>query len=209
MINVALCLPAFVFAANTIMQRWRWTTAGVYAMFLIPIIPNALMFGQVDVNGEAYYQQAQAFVGAMASSPLLATTPDWVQPNASFVGMPDMTVGWIKKAKQEGKLQSDFPVLGPGAKSQLPVRFGVSVIDGAHVDKPCQTYTTPIEVKPNVGDQWEYRGAMNISTQKDGKRTSFPVVYSDAFEQNTLQIATPNLDLLIEPVSSGSFELCK
>src|SRR5262249_11719255 len=119
------------------------------------------------------------------------------------------SVGYIKTAKREGKLPDSFPPLGPGAKTQLPVRLGVSVIVGTKIQKPCQTYTAPIEVKPNVGDQWVYHGAMNISTQKDGHRPSYPVVFSDVLEQNTLQIANPNLDLLIEPVNSGTFELCK
>jgi hypothetical protein len=211
MISVALCLPALVFAANTILQRWRWTTPAMFALFLVPAPLNALQFNQFDngVNNPAFYQRLIAFVTGVANSPLLEKTPAWVRPNASLVGMPDMTVGWLAEAKKEGKLPDPIP-MGAPAKTQLPVQLGVSVITDVPTGKTCQTHTTPFNISPAVGDTWIFHGTMTVSSVQDGKRTSFPVAFSDAAGPNSIEIAAPGLQLLIEPGKQPgkSFELC-
>jgi hypothetical protein len=207
---VALSLPAFAFAANAIVTRWRWSTPAVFAVFLIPIPWNIAAFTQPDgVFGQTYYGLIKEFVSALPTTPLIHQVPRSAQPDATFIGEPGMTAGWILDESAAGK----FPppaTLPPERVAQLPVKLGVTTISGAPPPGlTCRTYTSPITLKPKVGDTWFYAHELQISPVKDGQRRAYPVRFSDHLSNPTLQIGLPDLELLVEPTAgNSSFELC-
>ena len=211
-VTALMTMPAFAFAAHALVQRWRWAFPVVLALFLIPIPWNIKAFdpGDDPILGAAYYRRAQAFVTAIPDSPLATQVPGWVQPDSSFLGMPDMSVGWLIDAEKAGELPPPIPMEASNA-SQMPVKLGVVVLNTpSHVEQSaCQTFTQPTTVKPKVGDQWTYFGDVSVSTAKNGKRTSFPVAFSTATENNHIEITLPNLELLLEPsLNNTSYQIC-
>jgi hypothetical protein len=209
-VTVALSLPAFAFAADTIIRRWRWSTPAVFAVFLIPIPWNVAAFTPPDGQiGQSYFDNIKSFVAALPGTSYIHQMPRDVQPEDSAFGEPGMTVGWVLDESAAGKFPPPV-TLPPGRAAQLPVKLGVVPVRGAPPPGlDCRTHEQPLTLRPKVGDVLSYKGDLQISLGQEGNRRGFPTVFTDKAGSTVLQIALPDLELIVETARGNpSFELC-
>jgi hypothetical protein len=107
-LGTALTLPALAVAADAIARRWRLLTPAVVGLLMIGTPWNANQFDDAFSFERFMRRQEQLVIGA-AYSPKAAEVPDWVELDRSVSTGGHLTMGWLRSAKQAGKIPAPDP----------------------------------------------------------------------------------------------------
>ena len=117
-LGTALTLPALAVAADAIARRWRLLTPAVVWLLMIGIPWNVNQFNDAFLLEKFMRRQEQVVIGA-AYSPKAAEVPDWVELDRGISTGGYLTMGWLRSAKQAGKIPAPDP-----ARSRHRARVG-------------------------------------------------------------------------------------
>jgi hypothetical protein len=206
-VMAALTLPALAVAADALVNRWRWSTPLVVAVFLVPMPFNAVDFGDDVVLTPASFTAVRNYVANLPHQPLVHEVPSWVKPNESLLGQPDMTLEWLLDADRRGELPEPSGPLSPLTMQLLPIQLGVAKVDGPRpTDLECVASTEPLAVDPTVGERWYFASPVQIA----GRAGDAPGTLWVNFPRTNIEITLPDLHLLLAPpVGEDRFELCR
>jgi hypothetical protein len=146
-LTVAMLLPALAVAVDALGRRWLVAVPLALALVAIGVPGNVAMFGNGRVVGPQFDAQRQTMLG-LAASPLARQVPPGVKPDpfTSF----DVTIGWLLKARQDGKLGDPGPI-PQSVSSQFPVRLGLQLVLLPYVPKACTRTSGPVVMSPPKG----------------------------------------------------------
>ena len=216
-VMAALMLPALAVAADAITRRWSRSLPFVCLVFLIPVPCNAVQFGDDQLLTPNYFRSERRYVATLPGLPMASQVPSWIEPNGTIAGQPDMTVGWLLQAKQEGALPS-AESLDLIQTAMLPLQLGV-VVDpsDAPAGLSCATYDHPITVDPQRGENWTVNSPVRVATRSaSGDQPATPWLnlgtpVSIATPTGLhLSITLPGLRLVVAPAEGqDEFQLCR
>jgi hypothetical protein len=215
-LGTALTLPALAVAADAIARRWRILTPAVVALLMLGIPWNANQFDDAPLLEKLMRRQEQLVIGA-AYSPMAAEVPDWVELDRSISTGGHLTMGWLRSAKQAGKIPGPIP-LDRATERQLELQVGL-----VPIEKPGSTNLKcraekKIAVRPKKGDRFRISSAMDVSTTSDGERPESVWVrytpeakYLDETSEDggmVLETQFDGLYLLLAATGPGTFTYC-
>jgi hypothetical protein len=216
-----LCLPAFAFAADSLVRRWPLLWPLVLALFVVPIPSNSASFSDELIFSDTFHNNTRDMVVAIANDPDSGKVPPETKP-MELAGVPRLTIGWLLGAKDEGKLPEAHS-LPPAAASTIPVRIGVmQLASGVPPGTECREYDKPLVLDPAEGQQYgmppvppEQRvlglitGGVMISTREGDKPAGPAIRFQSTANSQALMVTLPDLHLLVTaPPGEHTFQFC-
>jgi hypothetical protein len=215
-IGVALVLPALAVAGDAVIRRWWFTTPLVIALFVVGLPGNFREFDDYETDNtpwyvanvapEDYFPTRRQMVLGLADSPRLAELPDWVLPDPSVFGTPEVTVGWLETAKANGKIPEPGN-LAPTMKQHIRARLALILTEEPPPDDAvCTVLTNPTDSAPAEGDVIGLKSPVNITLiDSTGKPIAIPV----GFGVGRITVDETGLRMRIGPVfPSNTYEIC-
>jgi hypothetical protein len=201
----AMTLPALAVAIDALGRRWRPVQAMAVAAVLIAAPFNAFSFGDDPYLSPNYYARQRNYVTALPELPEARAVPPWVVPNATILGQPDMSIGWLVAASDRGELPSPGQ-LDPRATQTAVIQLGVAAVG----DEPPEGLTCADEVRlavdPSLGERLVFETQVVVASRADDGSVSRGVL----FEPSVVEITLPDLHLLLTPPSeSDQFRICR
>jgi len=213
-IGAALALPALAVAVSALVQRWR--AVGVVALGVLAIgIPwNATTFQDTPFN-RAYFADRKRILTEVVRLPEAREVPRWVRPIGDpFVG-PDLTIGWLLDARDQGKLDPATGPMSQVTRQEMLLRLGVAQSlsrrqrQGVILGPPpgCRTITRPLDLDPPRGTRIRVPTPVQVSL-RTGRAASAPLgLMPGVGEVLTVELDGMHLRLAPAP-GSPSFLLC-
>jgi len=166
-VGTALTLPALAVAADAIARRWRLLTPVVVGLLMVAIPWNVAQFEGVPSFEKFLRRQQQLIIGA-AYSTKAAEVPDWVALDRDISTGGHLTMGWLRRAKQAGKIPGPIP-LDRATLHQLELQVGLVPIEQPGPTSLQCRAEKKISVRPKKGDRFRISSAVVVSETSDGE----------------------------------------
>jgi hypothetical protein len=190
-------LPLLAVGADAFARRWRWALVPVLALLLIGVPGNIFAFNSLVFDAPGYYTFEQKAIIGSAYSQWADQVPAWVRPEPDIYNGPDLTIGWLRQARDSGKLPSP-PAMSDADQRAEEVRLGLAVSpDRAPFLIHCQGGDR-ISLSPHQGDHIVVRAPINVQLVEDGKPVSTAVPFRPE-NGNNLLVTLDGLQLVVSP----------
>lgn len=205
-VMAALTLPALAVATDAVARRWPRVMPVLLALLLLSFPFNATGFRSDEILTARYFDGTRDYVSGLSVHPLVTRVPPWVRPNATLVGQPDMTTGWLLSARRENKLPPPGQ-LSSIVEQRLPIQLGVAQPeDDAPEGLSCTVYDSPVAVDPELGDRFAFGTPARVA----GRVGDSPSTRWQSYSEGVVEITLPDLHLLVSPPDDANdFELCR
>jgi hypothetical protein len=206
-VMAAMVLPALAVSADAVSKRFRWATPVVVLLFLVPVPPNIVTFGDNEILSPAGFRGIREYTAALADHPLTSQVPPWVEPNQSLLGVPGMKVGWLLAADRRGEIPDPTQPLHPLTAGLIPIQLGVAGVENGSADGlVCTDHRGTLPVDPQVGDRWYFATPVQVAGRVDDR----PVTQWAPYTPTEIEITLPDLHLLLAPVApETTFRWCR
>jgi len=205
----ALTLPALAVAAEALVARWRMVGPGVALVFLVGIVPNLDKFDPAPWDA-TFFDQRRSLLTTLGYSPYLDEAPEWVRLDPGLFRFQDLDAGFVRSARDDGRLPDRPDAPDPALEPQMPVWFGIAQIDQTmQRGTRCTVHNEPLHVDTSVGDRFWISTPVNVAVSNGNRATSRGVAYVPA-NGELLEVTLPDLTVAFLPAQgSASLRICE
>jgi hypothetical protein len=204
-----LCLPAIAFGADAFARRWPVAVPITVVALLAPL---PWYVSQFDTNNQVAqpFQNDRVEIARAAHLPELDVVPSSVRIDPDPYILGPMTAGWLRRARDAGKLPDDTPPASAVTDDNLRLRLGLGQWDTPiPTSAQCRDSTDPVTLRPQVGDQIGFTSAVSIRQLKGGKPYGLPVVLDPRVGGRVMHIGLPNMEFTVQSSVRGEpYSLC-
>lgn len=215
-LQAAFTLPLLAASAQIIARRWRRATPVLLALFLVPIPFNLDGFG-TTFFGERYFDEREYILTTAVRMPFAHDVPPSVRPVPDPFDSDGLTIGYLLRAEEEGRLVPSTVPLTPEVVNEFRVRLGFAPSTEPETVAPpaledC-TWDDTLDISPEQGERMLVSSAVRVwTTDGPGGETTSPAVSFRPEKREPVSLFTaelPDLHLRLDAPGDDPVFLCQ
>lgn len=197
-LGAVLVLPAVTVAVDELRRRDR--RLGLLAVLVLVIgVPGNLLRLDDSFFSASYLQRQRQIILGLAEDPLIDAVPEWVRVEPHRFNGPDLTVGWLRTIRDQGRLPPAGPIEASVA-DEFAVRLGIAQqpLGTAPPDRErCPLRNEALDLDVVQGDQIQIDSDVIVRQLQDGRPISPWVEFRRVDGSGTLSVEIPALSVQV------------